>query len=386
MRRLSFPIALAGLVVAACEDGSAPLASTPIAVLPPCSGLSTEECQPLKGGGPAIVVENRTGAPIAVAVASAGGVRIDRQVVDGILQLPIPTAPGSAERTFTLDPQASSDHHGQITVVDRAASREVLGSFIRLADGPTFLAVGTGKVVVRPSADGVPFLEEEDPKTLTLVRRDRVVAECAGGSFVPPFDPPPIALYDSIPEDEGPVRIRSVTRDAEGCREIEIGDDREAPITEIRACLPDEAYPFVDGEDVRVSASGDPETTAATYFTSPAGNVLILSRIAFETHTSSSHLEGFELAFDEDESCANIDPLCGHVDVPVRVSARTRDGTLHRITYGTPVHDIGEDTRFFVLGATARPVADKKCVGKNDQGASRTVIARAWVATVTRAE
>jgi hypothetical protein len=350
----------------------------------PCSADIREDCQPLKAGPPAIVVENRTAAPIELGVANAGGVRVDRRVVDGVMKLPIPTAPGSEERSVTLDPQATTDLHGQITVVDRAASRETLGSFVRLKDGPTFLAVGLGKVLVRPSADGTPFLEEEDPKTLTLVRRERVVTECASGPVRPPFDPPPIQIFDPIPKPTGLIRMRSVVRDGEGCREIEIADDVRS-MAKLRACLPDDAFPFVDGEDVRVSPSGDPQNTAVTHFVGP-GKVLMLSRIAFDSRTTSTHLEGFELAFDEDDSCANVDPLCGHVDVPVRMTARTRDGAFHRITYGQPVQDPGEDTRFFVLAATARPVADKKCVGENDQGASRTVIARVWVATVSRTE
>jgi hypothetical protein len=387
MRKLACPIALVGIVVAACGDDSRPGVAT---AFPECTNEECARSEKVLGG---IVIENRTAAPIELGTRSAAGMRIDRRIVDGVLRLPIPAVTGSTERRFLLGAQEKTALDDQIIVVERGTPVARFGSFIRIAGGPSFLALGTGTVFVRTSMDGTPFFEEEDPKTLTLARDDRVVAECEGGPVSPPFEPPSKALFASVGEQHGPVRVRSVVRDVDGCRTIEVGDDRPEPVATLRACIPDEAYPFTDGETVHVSTSGGPQITAFTHFVGAGGSELRFGRIAFEARTSSE-LDGLELAFDEQDTCRHVDPLCGHVDVPVRLTGRTRDGTVHPVAHGVPIHEVGDKTTFYVFASTARPVADTKCphaitdadgdAGAADDPTALTALARAWVAVVTR--
>jgi hypothetical protein len=379
MRKLAFPIALSGLVLAACAKEDPP---------PPARRVecTTDDCRPLKAKPlSAMTVENRSRARVDLRVTIGDALRVDRRVVDGTLAVPIPSAANGAEGLLSIEPGKSRSLDGNVVVVNAAGRNDtVAGAFIRVTGGPPFLALGVGTIFVRASADGAPFLEAEDPKMLSLVPADRAVTECATGELEAPFDSPPTVLHDAIGESEGPIRVRGVARDAQGCREIVVGDDRVSPIATLRACLPDEAYPVADGDELLVRASGDPTNTSSLRLLATNGDELILTRVVFGARTSQD-ADGLELGFTEDASCVRVDAPCGHVDVPATITARTSAGTVHPIVYGQPIDDIDLRRRFFVLAASARPVAGKECSDHDDPG-SLTAIARVWLVTVSRAK
>lgn len=139
-------------------------------------------------------------------------------------------------------------------IIEREFDREVRGSVLRIGDGPRVLAIGNGTLAIRLSEDGTPFFAPDDPRALFVVPVDRPVTECAPGTFAEPFDPPTVALLDASRYTEDALRVKRVVRDINGCRFLDLGDERTAPIMKMRACVPDELYPFADDErDVHVA-------------------------------------------------------------------------------------------------------------------------------------
>ena len=248
-KAFAIPVAIGGLVLGACEPGE-----PGIDEFPECR---TTECDPLKAAPGILTIENRSGAPVEIGIANREGVRIDRRVVNGSLSLPIPviTDDGFA-RTISLEADGTTSLDDVITVVDGETVGDRFGAFLRVGGGAPVVALGMGRLFVRASSDGTPFLEAEDPKVISITPTTLTVAECGPGILSAPFPPPPASFLDAMRKRYGEQYVRGVVRGIDGCRDIDIANDDGDAVATIHACLPDEAYPFVDGEDVRVFASG----------------------------------------------------------------------------------------------------------------------------------
>lgn len=382
-KAFALPVALGGLVIAACGGD-------PEVGPPECR----TNCVPLKSQPSGLEIENRTLEPVVIGIAERQGVRIDEHVVDGSLALPIPVVTDGFERRIVLEAGRKMTLNSQVAVFDGTKQGGThFGAFVRLGNGPSMLALGFGRLLVRTAEDGTTVIDAEDPKVVSMSPAARSVPECAPGVLSPPFAPPPASFYQAARKEVGTPRVRAVVRGADGCRDIDIADDAGDTVANMHVCIPDDAYPFADGDDIRVFESnnatpaldGTPmvSTTPTTTmrFTAASGAELVLTRVVFGERTSAD-AEGLELTIAADDSCARIDERCGHVDVPARMTVRTSDGTSKRVVYGEEIIDPTRDRRFFVLAGMARPVAATQCTGDDDPGAMAP--GRAWVATVIR--
>jgi hypothetical protein len=375
-KAFAFPIMLGGLVLGACAGDEA--IGAPEAA--PCQTGS--DCVPLEREPGGLDIENRTGVSVEIHVGERDGVRVDRRVVDGSLSLPIPVVTAAFERTLFFEAERRMTFINQVSVIDGKEALDHFGAFVRVGDDPAVLALGFGRLLVRMSEDGSPVIEAEDPKAVSLSPASRSVSECAEGVLSVPFPPPPASFFDAARRRVGAQHLRSVVRGADGCRDLDIADDNGDAVANVHVCLPDAAYPFSEGEDVRVFATGEPTlgpTTTTLRFAGASGADLTLTRVLFGGRTSTD-AERLELTLDPQDSCARVDPRCGHVDVPARMSARTSDGAIQRVVYGQPIVDTEGPRTFFVLAGSARPVAATECTGDDDPGAMAP--GRAWVATV----
>jgi hypothetical protein len=338
---------------AACDDEPTP----------PAEGLPCEDCR--HPHSIATFIQNRTGGPVEVVVNEPDSLTVDQHVLDARLELPIPPAVFGAERRRTLDPApAQLRLNALIMVVDGEQRVMRTGGIVRVDGGRPFLVVGTGgDVEIRRDHSGEITLEADHPKLTMIVPTERTVAECRAGTFDAPFDRVPTAMWAS----PGAHDVRSITRDANGCRLLTIGRDDKEPLPPFRACVPDEVYPFVEGERLRAISTGDRLASEGLLFANDRGDRLTLLRVAFDAHASSDALR-IPFVVEADAHCARVDPKCGHVDVPAKVRA---------------VADAGQTT-FTVLAATARPVARPTCVGEGDPFPLQA-IAHAWIAEVERA-
>jgi hypothetical protein len=175
------------------------------------------------------------------------------------------------------------------------------------------------------------------------------------------------------------VHVGTTTRDAEGCRRIDVVDEAGASITKVRACIPDAAYPFANDDYVSFQLIGF-GTEAVMRFTRTVGDRLDLGRINVVDRTSSK-VDGLDFAVDEDARCVHVTPGCGDVDVPVRMRVRTSESSVRSVVYGEAIPDPDGRTTYFILGAAARPVAAPSC---SAEGALMSR-ARAWYASTYRA-
>jgi hypothetical protein len=323
---------------------------------------------------PGVVVENRTGGDVDFARRVMNGLRVDERVIRGELAVPISPGLRGPESKTLLVPQQSQFLGDTIVIAALPNNTTIQGGIIRAANGPWFLAVGSGKVFVRSGADGSPFFEAEDPKLVTVVPVERVLPECEAGVLDAPFE----VAAPSVSLSEGG-HVETVTRDADGCRQIEIVDEADAHLTSVRACIPDAAYPFADGDSVRFQMIGF-GAEGMIRFQNARGDRLELGRIDL-IERSSSAIAGLEFALDEDPRCVHVEPECGDVDIPVRARVRMSETSVEDVAFGAPIPHADGDTTYFILRAAARPVAAPSC---SEEGslASR---ARAYIATVYRA-
>jgi hypothetical protein len=313
-----------------------------------------------------VFIRNGTGRPVKVSIFQPESLRIDQRVLDGRLELPIPPSTFGAKKETTLGlPPDEVRLDSLIDVFDGNGRASRIGGIVRIDDGPAFLVIGmSANISARADADGTMIVEADDPKRTSVLRTDRNVTECPAGTFDAPFDDVPKAMRESTAEYD----VRGVTRDASGCRMLTLGESGNDTTVTFRACVPDELYPFAEGEHVRVSSSGAPLGTQGMHFTNDRGDRLSLFRVAFASRVSSD-VEDVLLMANEDARCARVDPLCGHVDVPMRVSA-------------PDAGDGGGLRPVVVLGASARPVARPMCMADSDDLSATQAIARAWVARV----
>lgn len=330
------------------------------------------------------MVENRNAGKVDVVLRAAPMLRLDSRVVDGTLTVPIPDANFGPETRVTLDDQQTANMGNDLEVAVRSPQMSItkqLGGVVRLGDGPSFIALGVGKILIRMGDDGKPFLEPEDPKQTRLFPTQASLAECAPGKLEAPFDDPPNELLDS------PVglatSVQSVEKDTAGCRVFSIATPSSS-IVKLRACIPDAAYPFAADAPIKIdSAFITGSGGAAIQLQDEAGNELLLERVAFLQRIGS--ISNTALALDEEVTCSRIDAKCGDVEVPARITAMI-GGTAHRAVFGEALPGSDAELARYVLGASGHPVTNLGCPRSEYEQRTNVATAQgsAWIVTVTR--
>jgi hypothetical protein len=163
--------AMSALLAGACITSSseAPLVGIPT----PCG----PECCVTPGSDPpptTLVLENRTARRVDVVLRAAPMLRLDARVVDGTLSVSVPDATFGPEVRVTLDDRQTANLSNEIEIASLVSEMQLqkkTGGVIRIGDGPSFIALGVGTVVIRLGTDGEPLLEPEDPKLTTFFRR-----------------------------------------------------------------------------------------------------------------------------------------------------------------------------------------------------------------------
>jgi hypothetical protein len=331
------------------------------------------------------MLENRSAGKVDVVLRGAPKLRLDERVADGTLTVPIPDATFGEEVRVALDHQQTANLGTEIEIVatSNSAMSKQLGAVIRLGDGPSFIALGVGKVLIRLGDDGRPFLEPEDPKLTRLLPTQRLLGECAPEALAAAFDDlPPELLYDTMLK--AGTTLKSIDRDVTGCRVFTLRLTFEY---KLRVCIPDDAYPFAADASVNI-ASGMVTSSGGMVirFGDERGNELQLDRISSYGRIDAATGGGISFAFDPGDGCHRIDATCGDVDIPARVTALI-DGVSRPVTFGEALPGPDAQRTTYVLGATAHPVVNLGCIRPAYEGlpgVTDDAPRAAWIATVKR--
>lgn len=303
----------------------------------------------------AIVVENRSDHAVPLTVRElAGGIMIDRKILEGTLAVPIGPAGRGAERGMSLDVGANAFLDAPLQVLTGPNVVANTGGVVRVGSGPFFLAVGKGTVIVR-SREGADILEVEDPRSVTLLPVERDMPACTraalGGLLADP--PSPIRGGDSM-------TVTSVTRDAEGCRML--GLKRFGFEVDYRLCVPDATFPFADTDSLTAFSFA----LDGMRISNGAGTALDLLPVRFQTRATVD-VADLAIAFAEDASCASVEPSCGDVEVPTKVRLSFDGKTVETLAVGESVVDPGNPGRtLFLVGARFRPAFAPACSARGE--------------------
>lgn len=307
----------------------------------------------------ALVVHNDTGAPVPLAVRDIDRLALDRRVVDATFALPMgPAGTLPDERVVVDQHQPRSLRLGIVHIVDYSAqsTQSAFGTFVGLEGGPSFLALGSGRLRVR-TAGGAPTLEADDPRVVTMLPVERQTPACPDGLTGKPLEGLPTngAVTLARPVD-------SVTRDAAGCREF-----HSDLVPLVRACLADEAYPFEAADVLTMNAALHiiPGVRQGVRIENEKGAALDLVYASMPPRKSTSIIDELGVSVDVDASCATVRPPCGDVEVPLSITVTFGATTVPKAKLGVPIASAAKpNVTAYVLAGRARPIGLEACAAR----------------------
>lgn len=331
------------VAVVACGDPAPPPAD------PLCSACGVGAPPPPASDLKSVVLDNRTDHPVTVTVPDLLPISIDRRVVDGSIAVPIGPAKRGADQRVSLAPHATTIFTTSVQVLNGESVETTTGGAFRVGDGPLSFAVGRGFLAVRNTGAG-DFLEADDPKLLTVLAVESDTPACAANVFgSAPIDKlAPLFAGETTP-------VASITRDDAGCRVFHF--DASAKLTEYRVCVPDAAFPFLDGDSLTI----EPTSLDGARITNTTGTSLELLDVRFEAR-KTVRVSQLDFAFSEEPACADVAAVCGDVGVPAKARLSFDGMTAQSLVVGGSAVDPNDPGRtVFLAGAVARPVFATSC-------------------------
>jgi len=157
----------------------------------------------------------------------------------------------------------------------------------------------------------------------------------------------------------------------DGCIDVSFAD-----ASTLTACIPQEAWPFVVGDELQVTDVKGPKVDTDPI--QPRGVVadeldvigrkhtLSLRRASTVTSKTMPKLLGLELAFENAATCVTIDEECGDARHPVTV-AISRVPPIPIERGASFVDPASPDAKYWVLGAYASPIVRETCGDGRDR-------------------
>lgn len=340
------------------------------AALVACKGTASEQPGPCFGCEPspvigeetALVVDNRTTHSVTITVRELPALWIERKVLDGTFTVPIAPASRGTTREEVLAPGGRTILSQQLGIITDTDVLPATGGIAAIGSGPAVLAVGKGRLLVR-TREGADILEAEDPREVTVLPVDGEVDACAEGTFG--------AEVPALPAlgDMGPRPVDSVTRDAaSGCRVFHL-TERGTPV-EYRACVPDAAYPFAEGDAFTFSYFIDNSVRLER----DDGTALELVPLRFDARRPTTY-RTMTIAYVAQATCTSIEPACKDVMMPVKVVSSFDGATSQTHVVGDSFVDVTDARRtIFVVGAVSRPVVDPSCDSRTPRPFGQTEV------------
>lgn len=363
--------------VAACDDAAEARGSRGPGISP-CTPTTPCGTPPPRSVGSGIVVENATDDVVTLAAAEARELRIDHAVREGLMPVPIPRALFVDERREPLAAGEIISVGSEIEIV--TAAGEAIprpAAAIGVGSEPLFLAIGSGRVLVRKHFDGTRTLEAEDSRAVTLLPIDGAFSECAAPALIEGY-----AIEGDSAIGSVATPVTSVTKDDDGCRVFAVQDDYDRAAS-VRVCIPDAAYPFADSDVLDVRVDQGSAELGSTWLVENADGVTMRLVHGYFSDRMTETIESLTLGADDVPSCARVDE-CGNVDVPAKLTFSFAGKSARPVVFGEAITDPAAPSRtFVVMSARARPIANGACVAP---GAATTdsFRAHAWVAMIDR--
>lgn len=313
---------------------------------------------PLEFDEPRIVIENRTDDFVDITTLESSDLIVDHRVIDGALSLPF----GDSKNGFRKQ-QRKLAPRGTLQLVEGEIYRfgdgfdanvHEAGGILRIGDGASFLAIGTGRIFIVPTSGGPPTFEVEDPQKVSLRRADESLPQCPDGVTGQRIQ----GLPYSWPSSKK-LPVTSVTRYAGGCVTMRF-DDPMGQTFDVNVCLPEGAFPFAQEDKLVVGPPMFDRNESGVRIEGTKGAVELLHLDVWSR--APIEIGAVSIASDIEPRCVRVDPECGDVLVPSRLDVSVDGKAVPDMAFGSALVSADNATRsVYVLGAISRPISVASC-------------------------